>query len=133
MGVAPWFPDGRHVVFAKSYNLVVASTDGPGIKRITDDRDGTLYRPSVSPDGRWIACDGFSNRYGYGVHVLRADGTAIRRITTGSGETENDGGASWSPDGRLIAFSGYRRFAGAGVYVVRRDGTALRRLSNFAR
>jgi Tol biopolymer transport system component len=61
---------------------------------------------------------------------MRADGTALRRITTGSGEIENDAGASWSPDGRRIAFSGYRGFRGAGVYVMGRDGKALRRLSN---
>jgi Tol biopolymer transport system component len=108
--------------------------DGTNIERITDDKDGTLYRPSASPDGRWIACDGFANRYGYGIIVMRAEGTAIRRITRGSGEIENDAGASWSPDGRQIAFSGYRgRFKGAGVYVVDRDGSGLRRLSNVAR
>jgi Tol biopolymer transport system component len=133
-GCPSWFPDGRRLVFARDYSLYVASVDGENLERITDDRDGTLYRPSVSPDGRWIACDGFSQRYGYGIIVMRADGTALRRITTESGEIENDAGASWSPDGRQIVFSGYRgRFEGAGVYVINRDGRALRRLSNFAR
>ena len=131
-GCPSWFPDGRRLVFAKDYDLYVTAVDGTTMRRITDDADGTLYRPSVSPDGRWIACDGFSSRYGYGIIVMRADGSALRRITIGSGEIENDAGASWSPDGRRIAFSGYRGFKGAGVYVVGRDGTALRRLSNFA-
>jgi Tol biopolymer transport system component len=132
-GCPSWFPDGKRLVFAKRFNLYVASVDGMNIERITDDEDGTLYRPSVSPDGRWIACDGFANRYGYGIIVMRADGTALRRITTKSGEIENDAGASWSPDGRQIAFSGYREFKGAGVYIVNRDGRGLRRLSNFTR
>lgn len=131
-GCPSWFPDGKRLVFAKDYNLYVTSADGTSPRRITDDADGTLYRPSVSPDGRWIACDGFANRYGYGIIVMRADGTGLRRITTGSNEIENDAGASWSPDGRRIAFSGYRGFKGAGVYVVGRDGRALRRLSNIA-
>jgi Tol biopolymer transport system component len=132
-GCPSWFPDGKRLVFAKDYNLYVASSDGTNIERITDDKDGTLYRPSVSPDGRWIACDGFAARYGYGIIVMRADGTAMRRITVGSSEIENDAGASWSPDGRQIAFSGYRGFKGAGVYIVNRDGRASRRLSNVAR
>jgi Tol biopolymer transport system component len=132
-GCPSWFPDGTQLVFAKDYNLYVASVDGSNIERITNDKDGTLYRPSASPDGRWIACDGFANRYGYGIIVMRANGTAMRRITTESGEIENDAGASWSPDGRQIVFSGYRGFKGAGVYIVNRDGTGLRRLSNFAR
>lgn len=132
-GCPSWFPDGKRLVFAKDYNLYVAGADGKASRRITDDADGTLYRPSVSPDGRWIACDGFSNRYGYGIVVMRADGTALRRITTGSSEIENDAGAAWSPDGRRIAFSGYRgRIEGAGIHIVGRDGAALRRLSNFA-
>jgi Tol biopolymer transport system component len=133
-GCPSWFPDGKRLVFAKNYNLYVTSVDGTHVERITDDKDGTFYRPSVSPDGRWIAADGYAERHGYGIMVMRADGTALRRITTESGEIENDSGASWSPDGRRIAFSGYRgRFKGAGIYIVKRDGGALRRLSNFAR
>jgi TolB protein len=132
-GCPSWFPDGRQLVFTKEYNLHVASADGTNVVRITDDRDGIFYRPSVSPDGRWIACDGFSWRYGYGIMVMRADGTGLRRITTGSGEIENDSGPSWSSDRRKIAFSGYRGFPGAGIYVVDRDGRRLRRLSNFGR
>lgn len=133
-GCPSWFPDGKRVVFTKDYKLYVASVDGTKIEQITRDRDGTLYRPAVSPDGRWIACDGFASRYGYGIIVMRADGTAMKRITRGSNEIENDAGPSWSPDGRRIAFSGYRgRFEGAGVYIVNRDGTRLRRLSNFGR
>jgi Tol biopolymer transport system component len=84
-GCPSWSPDGKQLVFAKDYNLYAALVDGTSIKRITDDRDGTFYRPSVSPDGRWIACDGFIPRGRYGgdgIIVMRADGTAMRRITT---------------------------------------------------
>lgn len=133
-GCPSWFPDGKRLVFAKDFNLYVAFANGRKVTRITDDKDGTLYRPSVSPDGRWIACDGLASRFGYGIIVIRADGTEMRRITTAANEIENDGGASWSPDGKQIAFSGSRgRFKGAGVYIVNRDGKELRRLSNFAR
>jgi Tol biopolymer transport system component len=133
-GCPAWFPDGKQLVFAKDFNLYLASVDGTNIERITDDKDGTLYRPSVSPDGRSIACDGYiAALSGYGIIVMRADGTGMRRITTG-GDIENDAGPSWSPDSRQIVFSGYRgRFKGADVHIVNRDGRGLRRLSNFAR
>lgn len=133
-GCPSWFPDGKRIAFAKDYNLYVASADGTSVEQITDDKDGTFYRPAVSPDGDWIACDGFSSRYGYGIILMRADGTEIKRITVGKDEIDNDAGASWSPDGRRIVFSGYRgNSTGAGVYVVNSDGSGLRRLSNFAR
>ncbi len=133
-GCPSWFPDGRQFVFNKHLSLYVASMDGTQTERITDDKDGDLYRPSVSPDGRWIACDGWLRRSGYGIVLMRPDGTRVRRITTGASELQNDAGASWSPDGRKIVFSGYRgRLKGAGVYIVNRDGSGLRRLSNLRR
>jgi Tol biopolymer transport system component len=130
-GCPSWFPDGKRLVFARRYNLFVASADGRSVRRITSDADGTFYRPSVSPDGTWIACDGQA-RSGNGIVVMRANGRGMRRITTSVAEIEADSGPSWSPDGRRIVFSGYRpRFEGVGVYVVNRDGSGRRRLSNF--
>ena len=133
-GCPSWFPDGKQLVFARDLSLYIASVDGMNVVRITDEKDGDLYRPSVSPGGRWIACDGWLRRSGYGIILMRADGTGMTRITTGANELQNDAGASWSPDGRQIVFSGYRgRLEGAGIDVVNRDGSGLRRLSNFGR
>ena len=133
-GCPSWFPDGKPARIRQGLQPP-CRLGGRHEHRANHRRQRWhALRPSVSPDGRSIACDGFANRYGYGIIVMRAEGTAIRRITRGSGEIENDAGASWSPDGRQIAFSGYRgRFKGAGVYVVDRDGSGLRRLSNVAR
>lgn len=132
-GCPSWFPDGKRVVFAKLFNLYVASIGGTSIEQITHG-DNTFYRPSVSPDGQFIACDGYG-RSGYaGIILMFADGTGISRITTGRNEIDSDAGASWSPDGSQIVFSGYRgRSKSAGVYLVNRDGSGLRRLSNFPR
>jgi Tol biopolymer transport system component len=131
-GCPSWFPDGKRLVFTKDFNLYVASVDGTRVDQITRG-ENVFYRPSVSPDGHLIACDGYG-RGGYGIILMFADGSGISRITTGRNEIENDAGASWSPDSRQIVFSGYRgRFEGAGVYIVNRDGEGLRRLSNFRR
>ena len=54
-GCPSWFPDGKRIVFAHRFNLYVASVSGANREKITDDIDGDLYRPAVSPDGRWIA------------------------------------------------------------------------------
>jgi Tol biopolymer transport system component len=136
-GCPSWFPDGKRLIFVKDYNLYIASADGTSSKRLTDDTDGTLYRPSISPDGRWIVCHGSIPRGRYsgdGIIVLRTHGTGARRITTSTSEFEPDAGASWSPDGNRIVFSGHRgRLQGAGVYVVGRDGSGLRRLTNVRR
>jgi len=132
-GCPSWFPDSTRVVFARLFNLYVAAIDGSSVEQITHG-DNVFYRPSVSPDGRLIVCDGVGRRTGYGLILMFADGTGISQITTGQDEIDNDAGASWSPDGRQIVFSGYRgRFEGAGIYVVNRDGSGLRRLSNFRR
>jgi Tol biopolymer transport system component len=133
-GCPSWFPDGKRVVFTKDYNLYVASADGTHLKRLTDYKIDSLYRPAVSPDGRWLACDGsLPGRHGgNGIIVMRADGTGARRITRSWNEIQNDSGPAWSPDGKRIVFAGYRpRFRYKGVYVVNRDGSGLRRLSNF--
>lgn len=133
-GCPSWFPDGNRLVFTSDFSLYVARSDGTQAQRITNSQDGILYRPAVSPDGRWIAADGWHRQSGYGIVVMRADGSRIRRITRSADEIRHDSAPSWSLNGQRIAFSGYRGgLRGAGIYVVRRDGTGLRRLSNFTR
>src|SRR5919197_3786719 len=90
--------------------IVVA--DGSNPHRVT--RGGSAV---WSPDGKRLAVGGF------GLRVMRADGTHARTVV--SGETEV---AAWSRDGRRILFT---RWLGTNteVYVVRADGKHLRCLT----
>src|SRR5260221_313831 len=60
--------------------------------------------------------------------TANADGSALRRLTTGPGE---DGWPAWSPDGRSIAFVAAR---GPGnqersIWIMRSDGSGKRRVA----
>jgi TolB protein len=109
-------------------DLYTMRADGSRLKRLTDN--GTFERsPSWSPGGKRIAFSRYNRTYG--ITVMRADGSGVRRITSPRGM--NDISPSWSPSGRRIAFvrapanskGGYC----ARVHVVNADGTGLTRVT----
>lgn len=76
--------------------------------------------PAWSPDGRRLAfARSTDGRRRLRLHVMRADGSGVRRITDG----RFDDRPAWSPDGRWIAFQ-----STTGIRLVRPDGTGARRL-----
>lgn len=123
-----WSPDGRRLAFMSpepgarggnpNYDVFVVNRDGRGLRQLTDwpGEDGW---PAWSPDGRLIA---FTTTHNAGsereIWVMRADGSAKRRLAAGSFPV-------WSPDGRFLMFSA----AGESnvLSVVRPDGSGLRR------
>lgn len=90
------------VAYVRSGDVYVSK--GATETRLT--RDGGYSRPRWSPDGRQIAF-----LKGGRVWVMKADGTAKRRLTTRAAS-----GPSWSPDGRSIAFASLSCTGGPGVY-----------------
>ena len=64
------------------------------------------------------------------VWSVRADGTALRRLT----RTEGDFEPELSPDGRFVVFASRRthRTAATELFVIRSDGTGVRRLTRNA-
>jgi TolB protein len=137
-----WSPDGTRLAFMSmqphatggdpNYDVFVVNLDGTGLRQLTDwpGEDGW---PAWSPDGRLIAyttsqdSEGqFEGRGPYlDVYVMRADGTAKRRVVRGIWGAY----PGWSPDGRSIVFtgsplSGFHEH----LWVVRPDGTGQRRL-----
>ena len=56
-------------------------------------------RPSLSPDGKWLAYN--STEQEEHLFVTRADGSGLRQLTSGN---QRNRGPRWSPDGKRIAF-----------------------------
>jgi TolB protein len=120
------------IVFSRAGEILVR-TPGGAARRLTQNRvhDGL---PAWSPDRRQIAFVRDTGRDS-DVHVMRADGTHVRRLTGGRrpGRGAQDLYPAWSPDSRLIAFSSNRGNREAEIYVMRADGTGARRLTRSAR
>jgi len=98
----PSYNKGR-VAFSYLGDIWVASEDGSGAQRLTDNKARDVY-PRFSPDGKWIAFS--SNRDGnYDVYVVAAEGGRPRQLTY---HTANDTVVGWTPDNKEILFSSAR-------------------------
>ncbi|HEX6314990.1 MAG TPA: hypothetical protein VFZ73_09030, partial [Gemmatimonadaceae bacterium] len=124
-------------------NLHVIDVDGPeGIVRLVD---GT--HPAWSPDGSQIAFVKASVG-GFGIHVMLADGSNVRQLTSpndpaqcSEGASASDWAPDWSPDGQKILFERHIHTSEGGgfdcgldgwglvpnIYIMNADGTHQRR------
>ena len=94
-----WSPDGTRLAFSDSASgsigdLFVMNADGTDVRRVAVGGTGPVW----SPDGSMLA---FRTHGRGATWVVRADGTHLTRLPTGSW-----GGLSWSPDSRYVAFPG---------------------------
>ncbi|MFQ5427596.1 MAG: Tol-Pal system beta propeller repeat protein TolB [Thermodesulfobacteriota bacterium] len=90
-----WSPDGKKIAYARAdkggFNIWVVEATGGRAVQLTFD--GNNKSPSWSPDGRFIVFTRISNGMG-SIYVMQADGTALRKISTGTGAVSSP---SWSP------------------------------------
>lgn len=107
-----WSPDRRRIAFSTnrleppSSSIYVIDVDGPdGFTRLID---GT--HPTWSPDGSRIAFVK-NSAGGFGIHVINADGSNVRQLTSpnnpaqcSQGSSASDWKPDWSPDGQRILF-----------------------------
>ncbi|MBC8492572.1 MAG: PD40 domain-containing protein [Chloroflexi bacterium] len=105
-----WSHDGRHIVFVSDRDggreIFVMDSDGRNQRQLTHRSTSTKhYRPSYSPNGRWIAFQAdYAGREKYGIHLIDTEGKYIKDLTGSKG----DGDFSWSPDSSRIVFESVR-------------------------
>lgn len=110
-----WSPNGKEIALHRRERMEIVIVD------VARGRTRTMTKgshPAWSRVGGRIAFT-FSG----GIHVVRPDGSARRRVTRG-----NDHSYVWSPEGRRLAFGRETPDRRNHVYVVGVDGSSLRRV-----
>jgi TolB protein len=113
-----WSPDGSRIAFdsnvIRQHTMYVAQADGSKVVDLSSVGEG--WQVDWSPDGRSILFtshrdhpDNYTD-----VYVMRPDGSAVRRLTHGLGQTP-----AWSPDGDHIVFSA------PGLFIMDPDGSEV--------
>ncbi len=115
-------PDASSIIFSQHGDIWQVATTGGIATRLTA-MDGEERRPSVSPDGKWLA---FSNNQmgNHDIYIMPLAGGKIQQLTY---HDSNDDVDSWSWDSKSIYFTSgrYNRFSG---YQVSIDGGTPHRL-----
>jgi Tol biopolymer transport system component len=132
---ATWSPNGRRLTFIRTRGdrfvgeLMLTDIEGAEPRPLTLS---TVLPGSASwsPDAQWIVFSGQHGGPGADLHVVRPDGTGLRRLVTGR---EYALAPTWSPDGTRIVFTGTpleRPFDNHwDLFTIRPDGTGLVRVA----
>jgi Tol biopolymer transport system component len=124
-----WSPDGKALLVlialrgAIGSQLAWLSTIDGSVKtlRSFDWQAGARGRPSLSPDGRFIAYDAGQNSQNHEIRVIAADGSRETVVVDASGGNSSP---VWTRDGRRIVFLS-RRSGSVGLWSIpMQDGKA---------
>ncbi len=118
-------PDGRlpgteGITFGEAPAIFVMNADGSGSRRVSVEPKQIVLGARWSPGGSEILFIGDTpaddGHEGFGIYVVRSDGTGLRRIVP-----ELNGTPQWSPDGDRILFQ-----SGSRLVTVDSTGSDLR-------
>ena len=109
-----WSPDGKQLAFISNRDryqdiYTVAPSAGQMARKLTEQTnewDEMRWAPAWSPDAKTIAfVSGRSNYYDDELWMIDADGSHLKKVTTG---VRLMGDPVWSPNGHEIAFNAVR-------------------------
>lgn len=114
-------PTAEQIAVATTSGRIVLVDSGGNRLAILSKRTGrgvSDWAPAWSPDGKWLAFTRSTDgRRSFHVYVMRADGSGVRKITSG----RFDESPAWSPDGQWIAYTSTR-----GIRIVHPSGSGSR-------
>jgi Tol biopolymer transport system component len=97
------FQSGRGLDPATGLQRIYSmESDGSNVRPMLPEQFGNSFDAAWSPDGRRFAFTSILNPGYFEIHIARADGTQIERITT-TGDV-HDAGPAWFPRGDWLAF-----------------------------
>ncbi|HWK93748.1 MAG TPA: hypothetical protein VNR17_15945 [Luteimicrobium sp.] len=116
-----WKPDGTRLAFDSDRtdpdpddgvgvnDIFTVRPDGSGLVQVTRS-SGVSADPSWSPDGKLLTFESDLGDYPakQGIYVARADGSAVRRVTTLPEGAWYDAAPRFSPDGKRLVFTRFR-------------------------
>lgn len=137
-----WSPDGQRVLFQTTSsggtNLFTVMPDGSDLTPLTTDTGVQNSAGQYSPDGSTIVFESTRHQPAsavatlgdFEIYAMNADGTNVRRLTTGVGEADAVRFPTWSPDGRHIAcefhdFTISQLFSVTFIAVMNADGSNI--------
>lgn len=120
-----WSPDGQRIAF-RSYRdrkaaLYSMAIDGTQLRRLTtadSDKGGVRW----SPDGRHIAYEVYGDKGGIEFHVMKADGSEDRDISSALNKYKKTQ-LSWAPDSSKLMFVSMNAYHETHIHVVNPDGS----------